>query len=334
MPSVAEAESLHARSIVLDMLDISLMNREHLEHMRDGGVTAANVTITLQHGFQETVELIAEFDRKLTEWDDLIRPVRTVADIHAAKREQRVGIMYGLQNTSSIENDLRLLEPLRSLGLRVIQLAYMTGNLVGDGCLEPRNAGLTVFGRSVVAELNRLGVLVDLSHCGQRTTLEAIEASERPVAFTHACARALCGHSRNKSDEEIQALAAKGGVMGITPLAPFIADDPQAADLEGYLDQIEHVAGLVGIDHVGLGMDYTESLPPETLIPVKWGGTHVPTGLEGVSDWPIPYAKGIEGSAELGNVTAGLLDRGFGEEDTQKVLSGNFLRLLEQVWQA
>lgn len=332
MPPVAEAQSLHARSIVLDMLDISLMNREHVERMLAGGITAANATITLQHDFQETVELIVEFDRKLTTWADVIRPVRTVADIHAAKREGRVGIIYGLQNTSSIENDLRLIEPLAALGLRVIQLAYMTGNLVGDGCLEPRNAGLTVFGRACVGELNRLGVLVDLSHCGQRTTLDAIEASDGPVAFSHACARGLCGHPRNKTDEEIRELAAKGGVMGITPLAGFVADDPADADLDRYLDQIEYVVELVGIDHVGLGMDYTEFLPAEVLVPVKWGGTHVPTGLEGITEWPIPYATGIAGSAELGNVTEGLLARGFGEDDVQKVLGGNFLALLERVW--
>lgn len=327
-----EARALHERSIVLDMLDISLMNREHVEHMRDGGITAANATITLQHGFQETVELVCDFDRKLEEWSDVIRPVKSVADIHMAKAESRVGIVYGLQNATPIEGDLRLVEVLHTIGFRVVQLAYMTANLIGDGCLEPRDAGLTVFGRHVVHELNRVGILVDLSHCGRRTTLEAIEESDQPVAFTHACAAGLVGHPRNKSDEEIETLAQAGGVMGITPLSAFVAEDPREATIDRYLDQIQYVVELVGIDHVGLGMDFTEYLPIDVLVPVKWGGIHVPEGISNLTEWPIPYAAGIDGSDKLPNVTRGLLERGFGAEDVAKVLGGNFLRLLERVW--
>jgi membrane dipeptidase len=332
MTTVATAASLHARSVVLDMLDISLINRPHLEHMREGGVTAANVTITLQHGFQETVALIRDFDRRLEDWADLIRPVRCADDIRRAKDEGRIGMIYGLQNGSPIENDLRLVQPLHALGIRVVQLAYMTGNLIGDGCLEPRNAGLTVFGRAVVRELNRTGMLIDLSHCGERTSLETIDASEAPVAFSHACARGLCSHPRNKSDEAIRALAARGGVMGVTSLSAFVADDPAKANLERYLDHIEYVVELVGIEHVGLGLDFTEYVPADVLVPVKWGGTHVPTGLDGIVEWPIPYATGIDGSARLPSVTEGLLGRGLSQADVQRVLGGNFLRLLEQVW--
>ncbi len=331
---LTNAQALHERSIVLDMLDISLMNREHVEHMRAGGITAANATVTLQHGFKETVELVRDFDRKLEEWSDVIRPVRTVSDIRAAKDEGRVGIIYGLQNATPIEGDIRLVEVLHTLGFRVSQLAYMTGNLLGDGCLEPRNAGLTVFGRNVVKELNRLGILVDLSHCGQRTTLEAIEASETPVAFTHACAQGLVSHPRNKTDEEIRKLGEAGGVCGITPLSAFIAEDAREATLDRYLDQIEYVVELIGIDHVGLGMDFTEFLPIEVLVPTKWGGIHVPEGISNLTEWPIPYAAGIDGSDKLPNVTAGLLERGYSEENVQKVIGGNFVRLLETVWRA
>lgn len=328
------ARALHERSIVLDMLDISLMNREHIEHMRAGGITAANATVTLQHGFQETVELVRELDRKLDDWSDLIRPVRSVDEISAAKGEGRVGIIYGLQNATPIEGDIRLVEVLHTLGFRVIQLAYMTGNLLGDGCLEPRDAGLTVFGRNVVKELNGLGVLIDLSHCGRRTTLEAIEASEPPVAFTHVCAQGLVSHPRNKTDDELRALGEAGGVCGITPLAAFIAEDPRDATLERYIDQIDYVAELIGIDHVGLGMDFTEYLPINVLVPTKWGGIHVPEGISNLTEWPIPYADGIDRSDKLPNVTAGLLARGYSEEDVQKVLGANFVRLLGNVWQS
>ena len=151
------AHTLHAASTVIDGLDVSLMNRLHFEHMRQGGVTAANVTITTQHGFQETVERVRALDRTLDEEADLVRPVRTVADIDAAKREGRLGIIYGFQNATPIEGDLRLLGVFKALGVRIVQLTYMTANLLGDGCLEPRNGGLTLYGQAVVEEMNRLG---------------------------------------------------------------------------------------------------------------------------------------------------------------------------------
>ncbi|MDE2571872.1 MAG: membrane dipeptidase [bacterium] len=308
------------------------MNREHLEHMLEGGVTAANVTVTIEHGFHKTVDLVHDFQRVFAENADIIRPVRSVADIRAAKAEGRVGIIHGTQNATPIEGDIRLVKPLHLLGIRIIQLAYMTGNLLGDGCLEPRNAGLTVFGRRVVHELNRRGILIDLSHCGERTTLEAIEESEQPVAFTHACARSRCTHPRNKSDEAMKALAARGGVMGITSLAAFVADDWRDANLTTYLDQVEYAVQLMGIDHVGLGMDFVEFLPASFLVPARWGGVHVPTGLSGLTEFPIPYSRDVDDSRKLPNVTAGLLERGYSEADVRKVLGDNFLRLLERVW--
>src|SRR5439155_5343536 len=232
MPS-DRARALHEKSIVIDALDVSLPVREHFEHMRAGGVTAANYTITLADGFdfRRTVQEIRAFDHRLEENADILRPIRSVADIEAAKREGRVGILYGFQNATPIERDLRLVEVFARLGVGVIQLTYMTANLLGDGCLEPRNAGLTYFGREVVRELNRCGILVDLSHVGDRSTLEAIDASAVPVAFTHADCRALCGSPRNKTDEAMRALAARGGVMGFTPLPFFVTDDPRDATL-------------------------------------------------------------------------------------------------------
>ena len=328
-PSAAD---LHARSLVIDGLDISVMNREHFHHMRQGGLTAVNATITVQHGFQETVELIRDFDRRLAENADLVRPVRSVADIDAAKRESRVGIIYGFQNATPIEGDLRLLGVFKALGVRIIQLTYMTANLLGDGCLEPRNGGLTLYGRAVIEEMNRLGLLIDLSHVGERTSLEAIESSAAPVAFTHACTRHLCASPRNKTDEAMAALAARGGVMGITSLASFVADDWREADLDRYLDHIDHAVAMMGIDHVALAMDFTEFQTVDVLEPVKWGGTQVPWGIKGLTEWPIPYARGIGDSTEYPNVTAGLLRRGYGEADVQKILGGNLRRLFEQVW--
>ena len=189
----ARAEALHHDAIVIDALDVSVMDRTHLAHMRDGGVTAANYTLTLGdgHDFREAVDRIVAVDEHLAANADLARRVTSVADIRAAKGDGVVGLIYGFQNSTPFEGDERLVGVFAALGVRIVQLAYMTANLLADGCLEPRNAGLTEFGRAVTRELNRNRMLIDLSHVGDRSTLEAIDASETPVAFTHANARAL-----------------------------------------------------------------------------------------------------------------------------------------------
>ena len=343
------ALDLHRRAVVVDALDVSVMNRVHLEHMHEGGVTAANYTITLGDGldFRETVHAILAMDAVLEANADIARPVRTVADIHAAKAENRVGIAYGFQNATPFERDERLVGVFHAIGVRIVQIAYMTGNLLADGCLEPRNGGLTLFGRAVIRELNRHGMLVDLSHVGDRSTLEAIDASEAPVAFTHANIRALANSPRNKTDEALRALAARGGVVGFTSLPGFTANDPRDATLERYLDHIEYAVNLIGIEHVGLGLDFVEGHVEGTLQPTspRWGGANVPDGTAGLAAMlPSvppemirdlvyrPYADGIQGSQQLPNVTAGLLGRGYGEADVLAILGGNWLRLFEQVW--
>jgi membrane dipeptidase len=334
--AIEQAAALHERSVVIDGLDVSLMNEEHFMDARAGGVTAANCTVTFHHNFRETIELLMDFERKFEDLSHLIRPVRSVSDIAAAKREGRLGVVYGFQNTSPIETDVRLLDVFHALGVRIIQLTYMTANLSGDGCLEPRDGGLTLFGRTVIRELNRLGILIDLSHCGDRTSLEAIKASDTPVAFTHACCQALASSPRNKSDDLIRALAERGGVMGITSLARFVADDEDEADLDRYLDHIEHVTNLVGIDHVGLAMDFTQFQPDGFLRPAKWGGSQVPADDPFLlaRGWPIRYATDIDDPTKFPNVTRGLLERGYRDEDVQKVLGGNFVRLFREIWGA
>jgi len=343
------AGRLHRDSIIVDALDVSVMDRSHLEHMRDGGVTAANYTITLGdgHAFQETVERILAIDDHLAANADLVRKVTTVADIRAAKRDGVVGLIYGFQNSTPVEGDERMVRVFAGLGVRIVQVAYMTANLLADGCLEPRNAGLTEFGRAVIRELNRTRLLIDLSHVGDRSTLEAIDASEAPVAFTHANARALSPSPRNKTDEAIRALAARGGVVGFSSLPSFVSEDPRDATLERYLDHIDHAVGLVGIEHVGLGLDFVEGHVPGSLQPraPKWGGANLPAGNAGLAKMLperlradaaallyLPYAKGISGSLELPNVTAGLLRRGYSNADVRRVLGENWLALFERVW--
>lgn len=345
------ADALHRDAIVIDALDVSVMNRVHLEHMRAGGVTAANYTITMGDGFafHETVERILAMDDNLAANADIARKVSSVREIRAAKADGVVGLIYGFQNSTPFEGDERLARVFAALGVRIVQLAYMTANLVADGCLEPRNAGLTEFGRAVTSELNRARILVDLSHVGDRSTLEAIDASAHPVAFTHANARALSPSPRNKTDEAIRALAARGGVVGFSSLPSFVSEDPRDATLDRYLDHIDHAVQMVGLEHVGLGLDFVEGHVPGSLAPraPKWGGANLPAGSAGLSKMLperlradaaallyLPYAEGIRGSVELPNVTEGLLRRRYSEGDVRAILGGNWLRLFKQIWGA
>jgi len=343
------ALALHRDAIVVDALDVSVMDRAHLEHMREGGVTAANHTITLGdgHDFREAVDRIVWLDDHLRANADLARRVTSVAEIRQAKVDGVVGLIYGFQNATPFEGDERLVRVFAALGVRIVQIAYMTGNLLADGCLEERNAGLTEFGRAVIQELNANRLLVDLSHVGDRSTLEAIDASEAPVAFTHANARALSPSPRNKTDEAIRALAAHDGVMGFSSLPSFVAEDPRDATLDGYLDHIDRVVQMVGVRHVGLGLDFVEGHVPGSLQPraPRWGGANLPAGNVGLSKMLperlrsqadaliyLPYAPGIAGSDEMPNVTEGLLRRGYSEADTRAILGDNWLRLFAEVW--
>ena len=210
----------------------------------------------------------------------------------------------------------------------------MTANVLGDGCLEPRNGGLTLFGKAIVRELNKHNIVIDISHVGERTSLDAIEYSAVPVAISHACAKGLVNNPRNKTDEVIKAVAARGGVMGITSLPNFVCEFEKGDDptLEDYLRQIDYMVDLVGIDFVGIGMDYVDGQDSNFSRTSTWGGTMAQANRVAVGRtvWPMPYA--VPDSAHMGQVTAGLAKRGYSDEDIQKVLGLNWLRYVQKIW--
>jgi membrane dipeptidase len=310
-----------------------------------GGVTAVNHTVTLADGcgFKTTVERMLAIREFLRARPAQTRLIRDVGDVETAKKLGQVGFVLGLQNANSIENDLRFIEALFDLGLRIVQLTYNTGNLLGDGCLEQRNSGLTAFGVAAIGEMNRLGILVDLSHVGERSCLEAIECSDTPVAITHANCRSLHASPRNKSDVVLRALADAGGVLGLTPLPSFLVQDPDSATIHDYVDHIDYAVELMGIDHVGVGFDFGTGHTTETLVPegyVKWGGTHIPGGFEsslaamraaGQSENDTlcgqPYAVGIADHSQVANVAVELDNRGYSASAIEQVLGQNLLRV-------
>ncbi|MDR6820906.1 membrane dipeptidase [Neorhizobium sp. 2083] len=335
MMSAAEntaAKTLHDDAIIVDGLQTCQWSRSIFEEMRAGGLTAVNVSSLLWENFREGIGYVSEWKRFLRENDDILRPVRTAADIHAAKAENKTGIIIGWQNTSPLEDKLDYVEIFKDLGVGIMQLTYNTQNYSGAGYLEEVDSGLTGFGREILAEMNRVGVLCDLSHVGDKTSADVIARSKSPVCISHILPRALKDVKRNKPDELFVACAEKGGLIGVSLFAPGLAAGNDAT-VEDYLDAMAHIIDLVGEDHVGIGTDFSLDRPrpgPWLLWANKDKGTA--RTLTEFGSVKISKPKGIQRMTEMPNLTARMLARGWSEELVLKLLGRNWLRVLDRAW--
>lgn len=327
-----ESGELHRRAIVIDGLDTSRWGSEEVYRgLREGGVTAINATVAIWDDYASALKNMTDWLGWFEEFAELIRSVRTVEDIQSAKSEGRTAVILGWQNASPIGNDLANLRLFHALGLRIVQLTYNERNLLGNGCYERSDDGLSKFGLAAVREMNRLGILIDLSHVGDRTTLEAIEHSEAPVAFTHANARSQFDHPRNKTDEAIKRLAARGGVIGANAFPMFFPQGFETS-LDSYLNAVDYLVSLVGVDHVGIGTDFCMEQDRPWFEWIFSSQGTIPA--DHVPETPSPYRhlQGFGSPREWPRVTEGLLARGYQEADVLKILGGNWLRLFRQVW--
>lgn len=322
--------NIHDVMTVIDCLEISRWGKPVFEQMRQGGLTAVNCTCSILENFRQTINNIAWWQKAFTTFSDLIMPVHDTADINKAKQQNKTGIILGFQNTSAIEDDLDLLGVFHQLGVRVIQLTYMEGNLSGQGCLERFDAGLTNFGKEVIEEMNRLGILIDLSHVGNQTALEAIAHSRRPVALTHANPKSLCDHPRNKPDEVIKAVADKGGVVGATIFPPFLPAGNRSV-LADFIDVIDYLVDMIGIDHVAVGTDFTTDQPREWFDWILTGRSNKGPALQ--LQHPLVNPKGIQSAADFPNITAALLERGYESSQVRCIMGENMMQLFSQVWE-
>lgn len=316
------------------------LSAKALADVRASGLDAVNVTVSgvgsYRDDYDETIRNIAYWNAQVAAHAQALLVVRAQEDIEAARRGGRLGLVYGFQDATPLAEDLARIDLFADLGVRVVQLTYNRRNLVGDGCLESGNAGLSGFGREVVARLNDRRLLVDLSHAGERTTLEAIAASKHPIAITHTGCAALAALPRNKTDAELRALADKGGVAGIY-LMPFLRREgqPTAEDLVAH---IEHAVRVCGEDHVGIGTD-------GTISPVQFDDAFRAKHARDVAD---RRARGISAPGESADVYTFLPDlnhadrfarigtllarRGHSDARIGKILGGNFMRLFGAVW--
>jgi len=306
------------------------------------GVICVNLTVGPvgtrpgAEAFEGIVRDIGYWEREVETHPDVFMKVKTTRDLAAAKTGGRLGLAYGLQDGVAFSEDLARLETLHALGVRIIQPTYNLRNLLGDGCLEPGDAGLSKRGREAVERMDSLRILIDLSHCGRATTRDALATSKRPVAFTHTGCAAVADHPRNKTDEQLKALAKKGGVAGIY-FMPYLrtSGQPMAADV---IRHLEHALDVAGEDHVGIGTDGTISaveLTPKyleefrkQLAARKKAGIGAPGEIEEV----YTFIPDLDSPRRLETLSALLLARGHSTARVEKILGGNFARLLSDVW--
>ena len=242
---------LHEEAIVFDGLIVANWSRAVFEDMRRGGVTAANCTCSIWEEFQPTIDNIAQWKRWFVDHDDVLLQVRTTADIARAKRAGKTGIVLGFQNTSAFEDQLGYVQIFKELGGGIVQMTYNTQNLVGAGCYETTDPGLSDFGREVVAEMNRVGILCDLSHVGPQTSEDTIRTSDQPVCYSHCLPSGLKEHPRNKSDAQLKFIADHGGFIGVTMFPAFLRAGT-AATVDDYVEAIDYVIDIAGEDCIGV----------------------------------------------------------------------------------
>jgi membrane dipeptidase len=332
-----DARRLHADSLVIDGLNAGGPHKDWIPLLKEGGVDATVSTIGWMQGARGTFQDIAFLRARVDECSDDLTLATTAAEVEKARYDGKTAVVMCSQNTRLIEDEVSLLDSFHAVGIRIVQLTYNEANLVGDGCTEPRNAGLTDFGRAVVKRLNRLGIIPDGSHTGKQTTMDAMAMTETPFIFTHANAKAVSNSRRNIDDEQIEACARTGGVIGVNAFSAFVkAEDPAGATFDDFLDHIDHMVKVAGVDHVGIGLDQTETRRWYTERGVGNDPNQSADRRERVAPkhtYPVyRYVPGLESITGMPLVTEGLVRRGYKSGDIGKILGLNWLRVYRQVW--
>ena len=336
-PEIAE---LYRKSIVIDTLcspfasDEGLPDAAAIESVRRSGITAINFTVSAPT-FEGTIDNLAYVDALVEQSPDVFTVIRLYSDIGRAKAEAKIGIMPGFQYTGFLEADPSRIETFRQLGIRIMQLTYNNRSAFGDGCLEPGNAGLSKAGHAAVRKMNEIGVAVDLSHSGYRTTSEAIAASAKPVLITHSGCAAVYAHPRSKPDEILKALADRGGYFGVY-LMPYLVASPTVPTREHVLDHLVHAINVCGADHVGIGSDGSIQGVRLTTEQQKAFAEDIARrkklGIGAPGEDRYPYVPDLSGPDHMEIIVAELKKRGQPGSVVEKVLGANFQRVIGEIW--
>jgi microsomal dipeptidase-like Zn-dependent dipeptidase len=315
----------------IDCLQYANWSETIFRQMREGGVDAVHVTIAYHETFRETVLNIETWNRRFERFPDLIFHGRSGDDVRRARETGRTAIFFGFQNPSPIEDDIGLVEICHSLGARFMQLSYNNQSLLATGCYEAEDPGVTRMGRQVIREMNRVGMVVDMSHSATRSTLEAMEISERPIAITHANPAAWHPALRNKSDDVLRALAQSGGMLGFS-LYPHHLRDKSGCTLESFCEMVARTAELMGPERIGIGSDLCQDQPDSVVEWMRVGrwSKEIDYGEGSAADAGFPpMPPWFRDNRDFGNIERGLRATGLSDAEVAGVMGGNWLRFFD-----
>lgn len=317
--------------LTIDGLQYSNWSREIFEQMRAGGVSAVHATLVYHENTRETLSRFGDWNRRFEQHSDLIMPVYEAADIERARESGRVGVFFGAQNCSPIEDDIDMIAVMRRLGLMIMQLTYNNQSLLATGCYESEDTGITRFGRQAIEEMNRVGMIIDMSHSSERSTLDAIELSDRPVIISHANPASFHPAKRNKSDRVLKAVAESGGLLGFS-VYPFHLKDGPDCTLESFCNMVADTADLMGIDHIGIGTDLCQGQPRSVLEWMRNGRwskqMDYGEGDKNNAGWPEPLTW-FQDNRDFPAIIEGLRTKGFSETEVEKIMGLNWLNQLK-----
>lgn len=341
------AITLVNESLVMDMLSLLDMTRlfsagasgsdpfkfshEEILAIRESGIDVFHPAVGMGGpGVQlDAMNHMAAYSGLVAEHPDLMMRIDSVADIDELRQNGKIGIILGLQNSDHFKtaDDVKR---YYYAGQRISQLTYNTQNMIASGSTDRIDGGISDYGESVVKAMDEVGMAVDVSHCGDQTTLDAFELSARPVLITHSNCRALApGHPRCKTDEAIKVMAAKGSVMGVTTVRNFVKND-EPTTIEHYIDHIDHIAKLVGVEHVGVGTDSDlkgyDALPTEIYDALKSGYKSSYAFREKID------IEGLDHPKKMYDLTEALIRRGYSDDNIRAILGENFRRVLGEIW--
>ena len=344
----ARAIALMQRSLVIDMLSVFTLNfpdqakweanpesftDAEFKVFLDSGINVFHPAVGLggPNAFDSALQWFARWNAFIAGSDERLMRIDSVKDFARVKASKKIAVILGLQNADHFRrpDDVNF---FHGLGQRVSQLTYNSRNLIGNGATERRDEGISDFGATIIDRMNKVGMAIDVSHCGDRTTLDAFELSKKPVLVTHSNCRVLAnGHPRDKSDEAILGVKKSGGVMGITGVRMFVSDK-EPTTIETALDHFDHVAKLIGPEHLGVGSDIDlygyDSMPPELNKSLRAGykGSY---GFREKID-----IEGLNHPKRMFDLTEGLIRRKYSDANIEGILGGNFRRVLTQIWTA
>ena len=318
-------------SLFIDALQYNNWNEEIFKQINQGGLSAVHVTICYHEDFQEMVQNVVDWNRRFEDFPNMIFLGRTAADVIKAKKEGRTAIFFGFQNCSPIEDDIGLVEVCHQLGVRFMQLTYNNQSLLGTGCYEENDPGITRMGKQVIKEMNRVGLVVDMSHSAEKSTLEAIEISERPIAITHANPTFWHPALRNKSNEVLKALGESNSMLGFS-IYPHHLKDGSDCTLESFCNMIADTADIMGVENIGIGTDLCQNQPDSV---VEWMRNGTWTNDLDFGEGSASFAgfpnqpEWFKDNRDFVNIATGLMSVGFSNEDVDSVMGKNWLTFFE-----